>query len=390
MLTRAAVTHAATGTTIDVATLRRRALWVLLATKVVGGWGLGWDIRWHLSIGRDSFWIPPHLMTYAAVAMLAIVSLGVLALETWTARGARHPGTLSVAGLTGTRGFHLAWWGIALTILAAPIDDLWHRLFGLDVTLWSPPHLLGLAGAQINTLGVLLIALECWPATARARAVALAAGGALLLWAFQVLMDQGVQVAYRHGGVLFFTWSILGSLAFTFALVLMARLWPWRAAALVVAVGAVLVQASTILVADLGFALVRPVSALSETIAADPSSPVAVANEMARLNNAVPGRSLMLRLFVVLPAALLVIVDARRRRRAASLAFGAALFVVSGVMLSRSPALRHVAPSIAAVPWGAGLALLAALAGGAAGAGLARRLLAAAAVTAAGTPAARR
>ena len=36
---------------------------------------------------------------------------------------------------------HLAWWGILITILAAPIDDLWHRLFGLDVTLRSPPHL---------------------------------------------------------------------------------------------------------------------------------------------------------------------------------------------------------------------------------------------------------
>jgi len=391
MLTRAAVTRAADSTALDVAALRRRAVWVLLATKVAGGWGLGWDIRWHLSIGRDSFWIPPHLMTYAAVATLAIVSLGVLALETWTARGRRRPGTLSVAGLSGTRGFHLAWWGIALTILAAPIDDLWHRLFGLDVTLWSPPHLLGLAGAQINTLGVLLTALECWAATARARAVALAAGGALLLWAFQVLMDQGVQVAYRHGGVGFFTWPILGSVAFTFALVLTARLWPWRAAALVVAAGAVLMQASTILVADLGFALVRPVSALSEAIAADPSSPVAIANEMARLNGTVPGRSLMLRLFVLLPAALLVIVDARRRWAAASLAFGAALFVVSGVMLSRSPALRHVVPSVMAVASGVGLALLAALAGGGAGAALARRLLAAAEpVIAARTSAARR
>src|SRR5438552_5182788 len=179
MLTRATVTHTADSTALDVAALRRRVVWVLLATKVAGGWGLGWDIRWHLSIGRDSFWIPPHLMTYAAVATLAIVSLGVLTLETWTARGRRRPGTLSVAGLAGTPGFHLAWWGIALTILAAPIDDLWHRLFGLDVTLWSPPHLLGLAGAQINTLGVLLIALECWPATARARAVPLAAGGTL-------------------------------------------------------------------------------------------------------------------------------------------------------------------------------------------------------------------
>src|SRR2546422_3845367 len=59
-------------------TLRRRALWALLAAKLVGGWGVGWDIRWHLVIGRDSFWIAPHLMTYIAVTAAAVISLGVL------------------------------------------------------------------------------------------------------------------------------------------------------------------------------------------------------------------------------------------------------------------------------------------------------------------------
>lgn len=44
---------------------RRAALWTLLAAKLLGGWGLGWDIRWHLFVGRDSFWIPPHVMTYS-------------------------------------------------------------------------------------------------------------------------------------------------------------------------------------------------------------------------------------------------------------------------------------------------------------------------------------
>jgi hypothetical protein len=47
---------------------------------------------------------------------------------------------------------------MALVIVAAPIDDLWHRLFGPDITLWSPPRLLGLLGAQVNTLACLLIA----------------------------------------------------------------------------------------------------------------------------------------------------------------------------------------------------------------------------------------
>ena len=26
--------------------------------------GLIWDISWHMSIGRDTFWTPPHLLEY--------------------------------------------------------------------------------------------------------------------------------------------------------------------------------------------------------------------------------------------------------------------------------------------------------------------------------------
>src|SRR6266550_4563863 len=178
-------------------TLRRGALWALLAAKLVGGWGVGWDIRWHLLIGRDSFWIAPHVMAYAAVAA-------------------------TVVGLAGTRGFHLAWWGIAIAILAAPIDDLWHRLFGIDVTLWSLPHLLALAGSQVSNLGIVLIALEVYDEGGR-RWAALAAGGVLLLGTFYIMVDPSIQTAFHRGGVLFFTYAILGTLAFAFALGLVAR-----------------------------------------------------------------------------------------------------------------------------------------------------------------------
>src|SRR3989475_12869034 len=58
---------------------RRAALWGLLGAKVVSGWGVQWDIQWHTVIGRDSFWIPPHVMTYAGVVVMVMLSFGVLA-----------------------------------------------------------------------------------------------------------------------------------------------------------------------------------------------------------------------------------------------------------------------------------------------------------------------
>jgi hypothetical protein len=344
--------------------LRRRALWALLAAKLVGGWGVGWDIRWHLVIGRDSFWIAPHLMTYLAVTAAALISLGVLVAETWRARqGAASPDCVAVAGLQGTRGFHLAWWGMAIVILAAPIDDLWHRLFGIDVTLWSPPHVLGLAGSQVSNLGGLLIALEVY-GDGGARWAALGASGILLLGVFYILVDQSVQTAFRRGGVFFFTSAILGALAFTFALVLAARLGGSRSMPLALAVGALLVQMSIIVVGDIGFALLHPTPAIEAAIAADPTSPIAIAHEMARRNGLVPGRSLTTRLIPLVPAALMTLADPLRHWRRAAGVFGLALAVASVSVLSRWPALSHALPSPPETILGLVIALAASLAGG--------------------------
>jgi hypothetical protein len=348
----------------------------MVAAKIVGGWGLGWDIRWHLMVGRDSFWIPPHVMTYFSVAVTAIVALGVLALETRAARGGdgAPTGTVKLAGLVGSRGFHLAWWGIALTIVAAPIDDLWHRLFGIDVTLWSPPHLLGLAGAQVNTLGCVAIAMDVWPRGHRARTLALGLIATLLLGAFEVIVDPSVQTAFLRGGVYFFTYAVLGGLAFCFTLVLAARVTEHRAMPVVAAAGAVLFQLTVLAVSDAGFAIMQPVPAIEAAIAADPGAPLAIAHEMARRNGTPPGRSLWLRIFPVLPALVLVAIDARRRWLLASLVFGVTLAAVSGILLARSPSLSHVVPGPPAVIAGLILAAAAAAAGGALATRVARGL----------------
>ena len=325
--------------------VHRRALWALLAAKLVGGWGVGWDIRWHLVIGRDSFWIAPHVMTYASVVVASLISLGVLLIETWRARhGARSPGAITVAGLSGTRGFHLAWWGMAIVILAAPIDDLWHRLFGLDVTLWSPPHLLGLAGSQVGNLGGLLIALEVYDRGAK-RLAALVTSGVFLLGTFYLVVDQSVQTAFLRGGVFFFTYPVLGALAFTYALVLVARIAESRAAPATLAIGALLVQISILLVGDVGFAILEPTPNIAEAIAADPTSPVAIAHEMAHRNGWVPGRSMILRLTPLVPAALMALADPTRRWRIAAAVFALAMVAASALALGRLPALSHALPS---------------------------------------------
>ena len=38
-------------------------------------------------------------------------------------------------------------------LIGFPLDDVWHRLFGQDVTLWGPTHLMLIGGASISLIG---------------------------------------------------------------------------------------------------------------------------------------------------------------------------------------------------------------------------------------------
>lgn len=352
-------------------TRHRVALWVLLGGKLLAAWGLAWDIQWHLLVGRDTFWIAPHLMMYGGITAGLLVAFGVLALDTAAARrGARPPGAITIVRVTSTRGMHLAAWGLALVILAAPIDDLWHRLFGLDVTLWSPPHLLGLLGSAINTLGTLVIATEVYPIGSRARLTALLLGGALLYGGVRVVLEPAWLTAFRHGGVAFHTFAILGALALPLVLVPAARLVDRRWTPVAVVVVALGISLLGELVARVGFELVQPESVIAEEIEKDPTSPIALAAAI-RAKSRGAGVPQPIRLLLpVLAAAVMAAVDPRRRPAAACVAYGVALLVLYGWSTSHHPAFQPLVPS--AMETAAAIAI----AGGAAvvGSVLARRL----------------
>jgi hypothetical protein len=358
--------------------LRRGALWTLLASKLIAGWGVQWDIQWHVLIGRDSFWIPPHVMTYAGVALAVLVSFGMLAWETVSGRPVPTPDAppiLRVLGLTGTRGFHLAAWGIALTVLAAPIDDLWHRLFGLDVTLWSPPHLLGIVGAVINSFACLLIARESYPERSRARLAALVLTGAVLYGGLHLTVDPSTRVAYLHGGVLFYTLAILSALILPLAHVPTARLSNSRWAPimlLLVFIGLGLIGQQ---IAQTGFEVMQPVSVIEEEIMKDPTSPIAVATLMARKEGVPAGQTGGRRhLFALWPALAMALVDARRRPIAATLTYAVALFALLAWRLPSRPSLAAMAPGLPETIVALLLTLTAALAAAYAARGLSNAL----------------
>jgi len=349
-------------TAVSTLTLRRAGLWALLLSKLIAGWGVQWDIQWHVLIGRDSFWIPPHVMTYAGVTLAVLVSFGVLGWETLVGSDGRGQ---RVLGLTATRGFLLAAAGIGLTVVAAPIDDLWHRMFGLDVTLWSPPHLLGIVGAAINSLACFVIASEVYPRGSRARFAAVVINGAMLYGGLHLTVDPSIRVAYLHGGLLFYTITILSALILPLALVTTSIVSGHRWAPVILLLILIPLGMVGQQIAHRGFEILQPVSVIDAEIAKDPTSPIAVAMVMARKEGVTPGQTGGWRhVFALLPALAMALVDARRRPVSATVAYAVTLFAVFAWRLPSRPSLAAVAPSLSATALALALTGAAAVIGG--------------------------
>lgn len=141
------------------ATPRAHDLWglgvlpILAAGALSGLLGVYWDIAWHIDIGRDTFFTLPHNFLYAGMAAVLFTSLYGL----WRDRR-DTPFHLRFGALRLHVGVLVVAVGAALVLLFAPMDDLWHRLFGTDVTLWAPMHLIGLLGMTLGCFGALVSA----------------------------------------------------------------------------------------------------------------------------------------------------------------------------------------------------------------------------------------
>ena len=121
--------------------------------------GIHWDISWHRSIGRDTFWTPAHVAIYFC-GVMAGLSCGYLILSTTFDKASElRESSVRIWGFRGPLGAFIAAWGGIAMLTSAPFDDWWHNAYGLDVRIISPPHMvlaLGIGGVQ---LGALLLVL---------------------------------------------------------------------------------------------------------------------------------------------------------------------------------------------------------------------------------------
>jgi hypothetical protein len=124
--------------------------------------GVTWDISWHRTIGRDTFWTPAHLAIYLG-GVVAGLTCGWLALRLTFSSGesltAERAAAVRFWGFRAPLGAWVCIWGAFAMLTSAPFDDWWHNSYGLDVKILSPPHALLAAGIGAIQCGAMLMAV---------------------------------------------------------------------------------------------------------------------------------------------------------------------------------------------------------------------------------------
>lgn len=153
--------------------------------------GVYWDVPIHMELGRDEGPLanPSHFPIYFGL-------MGILASGLVSAALAKDPLPVRTIRLTGNWRVPLGSVQMTATGLVGvagfPLDDVWHRLFGQDVTEWGPTHILMIGGGVGVVIGLQLLLAEARQVGAHGRLVRLLGpvlAGAWLMGASTFLME---------------------------------------------------------------------------------------------------------------------------------------------------------------------------------------------------------
>ncbi|GAA1275390.1 hypothetical protein GCM10009677_31050 [Sphaerisporangium rubeum] len=121
-------------TPADLVRVMYTAWIVAFGLKVLGA---SWDVSWHFKWLRDDL-APPHLLNSAGTAIVVVLTI----VHWYTGYGVDRVAQ------------RLIQWGTGVFLIAVPLDLINHRVNGLDITSWSPSHMLLYVGTAFMIAGV--------------------------------------------------------------------------------------------------------------------------------------------------------------------------------------------------------------------------------------------
>jgi len=132
---------------------------LVAAALITALFGMYWDISLHIDDGRDPGPLANPAHYFILVGLFGIFAAGLIAIALPEERPSR-------VAVKIAPGWYASLGGIVLMVTASfslagfPLDDIWHRLFGQDVTLWGPTHLMLIGGAGLTLIGHAILMVE--------------------------------------------------------------------------------------------------------------------------------------------------------------------------------------------------------------------------------------
>jgi hypothetical protein len=220
--------------TLSPSAARERATlpWYLWAaagavtSAYIGGY---WDISWHRSIGRDTFWSPPHMAIYACGVLAGLSAAYLIFTATFGKQSPLAAVSVKIWGFRGPLGAFICAWGGLAMLVSAPFDDWWHNAYGLDVKIISPPHMVLAAGFFGINFGAIMLMLAFLNRASGASRAGLQRMflyvGSMAVCESLLLKLEYISRPEMHGS-LFYLVVILGTLGIIVALGVASR-HPW-------------------------------------------------------------------------------------------------------------------------------------------------------------------
>lgn len=204
-------------------------IWACVVASVCIATGLYWDISWHESIGRDTFWTPAHLLIQFAAVLAAIYSGYLIFGATFTRNPQARSATVNVLGFRGPLGAFICAWGGAAMLTSAPFDNWWHEVYGLDVKIVSPPHvLLAMGISALMWGGVLMIVAQMNRSEGAERRhlewLLMISGGFIVILSMLFKLEYTNRV-FMHSGIFYLAIAI--GLPFFWEAISIASGWRW-------------------------------------------------------------------------------------------------------------------------------------------------------------------
>jgi hypothetical protein len=187
-------------------------IWACTLAVTSASFGGVWDISWHESIGRDTFWTAPHLFIHLGGILAGAASAWLIFHTTFSRAPEERAGAVRIWGFYGPLGAFLCCWGGVAMVTSAPFDNWWHAAYGLDVKILSPPHMVLIFGLMAIRFGAVVLILA---EMNRAEGILRTKLQVLLLYMFTYLLGIAIAVFqectftdYMHSALFYLVLSL--------------------------------------------------------------------------------------------------------------------------------------------------------------------------------------